>query len=652
MSRKIIQTAYLKDFLNVHMQLLLGVILILPLKIQQANAQQNLVLQDTTIATTEIFSASSTTAGPNFKIASTGDLTLVTNTFVVKPAFYIIGGGELEVISRETGDQMPPQISFSPVSTATSGQSLTIQATLIDESGVQATTVFYRHGGASSYFSTSLSNTGGDTWEGTISSSFITERGVEYYLSTQDVQGNTATFPSTNPESNPQVLQVRSSNLTFSSPNLAYRMVSVPIELDNPSPFSVLEDDLGSYDDTQWRLLQYINGTNQEFTKASIGNFDPGQGFWLITKGSKTLGTGAGKSVTTEQNYVITLPSGWSQIGNPFAFPVNWSDVIKNGNVDDVLVGYQGSANDATGYDFTRTQLQPFEGYFVNNQEAINITIEIPPQSATGTTVLAKETGLPFLSTLQNNEWTLQVTAKSDRFLDKDNYIGVLDDASNTWDRYDFSEAPFFDSFVSLYFPHEDWEIYPGRYTGDFRSINSDGHYWDFHVKSNIANSEVVLTLAHMQNLPSETDVVLIDKASRISINLLEQDSYTFASGEDGAERDFRIVVGKSDFVDSNDLDFSGIPETFTLSQNYPNPFNPQTHINYELPSETDVKIAVYNLMGQQVRTLFSGKQNAGRYTALWDGKAENGISVASGVYLIRMLSGRFVSVRKVVLAK
>ena len=548
-------------------------------------------------------------------------------------------------------DQNPPQISPTPITTGTSGQSLTVQVTLTDESGVQSATVFYRRGGASSYSSSSLSNPSGDTWESTISSGFISERGVEYYLSAQDAAGNSATFPAADPQNNPLVIRVTSSNLLFSSPNTAYRMISVPIDLDNSSPTNVLEDDLGSYDDTQWRLLRYINGNNVEFP--NTGNFLSGTGFWLITRAARTLGTGSGTSISTGENYVITLSPGWNQIGNPFAFTVNWNDVVKNANIEDKLVGYSGSANDATGYDFNRTQLLPFEGYFVNNIGTSTTTIEIPPKSATGSSGVAKQnSGLSGLFDLQNDEWTLQLTAQSDRFLDKDNYIGVLNEASDTWDRKDFSEAPFFDSFVSLYFPHEDWEVYPGLYTGDFRSINTEGHFWDFHVKSNIANSEVVLNLANIQNLPSEMDIVLIDKASRISINLLEQDSYTFASGEEGAERDFRIVVGESDFVDSNDLDFSGIPETFTLSQNYPNPFNPETNIDYELPLGSEVKIAVFNLLGQQIRNLFNGKQNAGRYTVSWDGKSGNGLSVATGVYLVRMQAGKFVSVRKVLLTK
>ena len=332
---------------------------------------------------------------------------------------------------------------------------------------------------------------------------------------------------------------------------------------------------------------------------------------------------------------------------------MNFSDVIKSASVENTLVGYQGALNEPTGYDFTRTQLVPFQGYFVNNNSASPATLVIPPQSATGTALLARQDPpVPGIRLTQSNEWIAQITAQADRFLDKDNYIGVLNGASDGWDRHDFSEAPFFDSYISLYFPHEDWQTFSSRYTGDFRSINSEGHFWDFRVKSNIPHSEVILILANIQNLPSGMDVVLIDKASRVSVNWFEQHTHKFPAGEGGVERDFRIVVGQPDFVDRNDLGFSGVPEQFALSQNYPNPFNPETRIDYELPSASDVTIAVYNLRGQQVRHLFSGKQSAGRYTVSWDGKSGSGLSVASGVYLIRMKASKFVSVRKILLAR
>ena len=75
-------------------------------------------------------------------------------------------------------------------------------------------------------------------------------------------------------------------------------------------------------------------------------------------------------------------------------------------------------------------------------------------------------------------------------------------------------------------------------------------------------------------------------------------------------------------------------------------------NIDYELPLESEVEIAVYNLKGQRVRTLLHAQQNPGRYTVSWDGKSTSGLNVSSGVYLVRMQAGNFVSVRKVLLTK
>ncbi len=550
-----------------------------------------------------------------------------------------------------SADQTTPSLSHTAVSAASSGQAITISATLSDNVGVQSATLFYRLGGAASFTSSAMTNTSGSTWQGTIPASFITGRGAEYYLSAADAAGNTTTFPTSNPQTNPQVIQVISSGgLAFSSPTKAYRMISVPIDLDNSSPSSVL-DELGVYDDTQWRLLRYLNGVNREFTKESIGNFDPGVGFWLITKDFKSINTGAGNSITTANNFIITLQPGWNQIGNPFAFPVNWSEVIKLGNVQNVLVGYQGTLNEATGYDFTRTRLEPFQGYFVNNQGSTTTTIEISAKSATGTIAEKESAILQQLIEVQGEEWSLQITAQSDRFLDKDNYLGVLSDAADAWDRHDFSEAPFFDSFVSLYFPHPDWE-FPDLYTGDFRTISDDGHYWDFQVKTNLSLSNVVLTLANPQNLPPNWEAKLLDKASQVAVNLLADKQYTYLSGEGETVRDFRMVVGKSDFVENNDLNLAGIPEDFVLSQNYPNPFNPETRLNYELPATTEILIAVFNLKGQLIRVLLDERQGAGRFTVSWDGKLLSGVPVASGMYLVRMQAGRFTTARKIVLSR
>ncbi|KAB2878693.1 T9SS type A sorting domain-containing protein [bacterium] len=98
--------------------------------------------------------------------------------------------------------------------------------------------------------------------------------------------------------------------------------------------------------------------------------------------------------------------------------------------------------------------------------------------------------------------------------------------------------------------------------------------------------------------------------------------------------------------------DYVYVPKEFTLSQNYPNPFNPSTTIRYEVPSEGRVVLKVYNLLGQEVRTLANTTQGRGVYHVQWDGKDQMGRSVASGVYLYRLEAGNIVKSKKMLFIK
>ncbi len=89
------------------------------------------------------------------------------------------------------------------------------------------------------------------------------------------------------------------------------------------------------------------------------------------------------------------------------------------------------------------------------------------------------------------------------------------------------------------------------------------------------------------------------------------------------------------------------VPQKFALEQNYPNPFNPTTTINYFTPKAGNVKISVYNVLGQLVKVLVDGNVTAGAHTV--ELKAGN---LASGVYIYRMEAGNFTSFKKMILMK
>jgi len=95
------------------------------------------------------------------------------------------------------------------------------------------------------------------------------------------------------------------------------------------------------------------------------------------------------------------------------------------------------------------------------------------------------------------------------------------------------------------------------------------------------------------------------------------------------------------------------LPEKFKFYRNYPNPFNNQTIIKFELPHETNVTLKIYNVLGQEVKTLIDNKFTyAGEHKVIWDGTNANGQRVSSGVYMYRIEAGGEIRTNKMVLLR
>lgn len=96
----------------------------------------------------------------------------------------------------------------------------------------------------------------------------------------------------------------------------------------------------------------------------------------------------------------------------------------------------------------------------------------------------------------------------------------------------------------------------------------------------------------------------------------------------------------------------AGLPKKFELGQNYPNPFNAATVIKFDLPQSSKVKLDIYNILGQKVKSLVDEKLSAGYKKVVWDGTNQNGNSVASGIYFYRLQTDKFIEARKMVMLK
>jgi len=118
------------------------------------------------------------------------------------------------------------------------------------------------------------------------------------------------------------------------------------------------------------------------------------------------------------------------------------------------------------------------------------------------------------------------------------------------------------------------------------------------------------------------------------------------------------VVFSESNIVYALNGEESGIEEEintgglFSLSPADPNPFTTKTTIQYELSKRSDVDVSVYNMLGQKVRDLFSGKQSSGVHSVSWDGRGDSGEKSSSGIYFVRVEAGDEEASRKVMFVR
>lgn len=145
--------------------------------------------------------------------------------------------------------------------------------------------------------------------------------------------------------------------------------------------------------------------------------------------------------------------------------------------------------------------------------------------------------------------------------------------------------------------------------------------------------------------------LIYSDEARRIPLGrqaLIELENYN-----DLKIKDIQLSTADGQMIsavlkDEADL----LPERFELNQNRPNPFNPATEISFDLPRASEVSLAVYNVLGQEIRQLVSGVLPAGNHVVIWDGRDAGGVSASSGIYFYRLEAGQYVNTKKMILLK
>jgi len=586
----------------------------------------------------------STDNGDNWTLINTGLTNSVVEVLAINATGRIFAGTSGGGVFRSV-DSAFPFITHVPSSLAQSNQTFLVDANITDDTGIASATLNFRRGGDLSFTTITMVRVG-DNYRGAVPAESVTSHGVEYFIIATDLVGNITRSSSSGIFS----VQVRTSGVTKGSSQpsgdqSAYRLISVPLNLDDNSPTAVLEDDLGPYNKKKWRFFELRpDQSYSEFPNTSA--MVSGNAFWLLVReADKVIDTGPGISNRTNREYAMPLYSLWNFIANPFNFTIPVKNVSLTSGRSFELRTFTGSWNDPVSTKVTA--MQPFEGYATFNTSTTIDTLFIDPDLTPAPGSLGKE----FSATITEKMlWSIRVLAQCQEAVDEDNIAAIVDGASNAWDEMDQPEPPPIGEYVSVYFPHPEWDKLAKIYCTDFRSGSSEGYVWLFEVKTNIRD-KVNLSFEGLDEVPAELEVWLMDEALKITQNLRERNHYTLAGSEH--PKQLKLIVGKRDFVDEKLAESQAIPTTYELSQNFPNPFNPVTTIRFGLPNAERVTLKVYNLLGKEVVTLVNDeKREAGYHISIWDGRNKHGNLVASGVYAYRIRAGSFSMTKKLVMVK
>ncbi len=202
---------------------------------------------------------------------------------------------------------------------------------------------------------------------------------------------------------------------------------------------------------------------------------------------------------------------------------------------------------------------------------------------------------------------------------------------------------------------NSDDEIYVGTYGSGVYTSKDNGNTFvamneglngkyvysiSFDVNKNIYVNSSESGVFVMNNGESKWTLVGMNGFGVTSIAVNPNTKSIFAGTKEG-----QIYTKPVDITDVNDK--SEIPTEFKLEQNYPNPFNPTTTIEFSVANKEHISIVIYNILGQEIRTLMNSELNPGNYKVTFDGKG-----LASGVYIYRLSSNSATFVKKMILQK
>jgi len=406
----------------------------------------------------------------------------------------------------------------------------------------------------------------------------------------------------------------------------SFRMIGFPGDIDIPMD-QIITGEPG----TDWKAA-YDNGAANnyliEFDGSEDFNLRPGRGFILHSKNGVSFNQNS-SSVGIDDNFQYSIPlhNGWNIISNPFDKIINWSNIQVVNSISEDIHYFNG------GYNLSN-QLEPYKGYYFYNATILdNLTIPyISSSNENSLTVLQKANIPSRILDLVLSENDIQKSKVT---------IGYNKLAHSAYDTFDKFAPPSDFESASIRSYNKDLESNYKYLRTDIRSEIGEGQTYELDIKLP-QSTKIKLNTLGVENFEN-SEIYLVDKRLNKFYNLKTQLSIILESLH--SQNNYQVLIGDNIFIENKKSLL--LPKNFNLSQNYPNPFNPTTIIRYTLPREGKANITLYNLLGEEIHTIFDGYNDIGTYELLFDAS-----SLASGVYFYTLISQNYSDTKKMVLLK
>ncbi|MDX2248162.1 MAG: FG-GAP-like repeat-containing protein [Bacteroidia bacterium] len=528
--------------------------------------------------------------------------------------------------SFEFTNPVPDITGFGFADIYTTGSDTSSYIQVLTDTIVDKVVVHFKGIAAENWSTENITSVGGK-YTFPVTAAKVDEMGLEYYFEVKGTFGfDISTDTIYTYRRYPEGFIV--GQLDFGKEAINYNFVSVPLVLDNSQISAVVEDDFGEYNTYEWRFWHYRSGTFSEYTQG-LTTIEPGRGYSLITKENRSFNTGAGDVVEANdsQPFVLQLQQGHNEIGNPYPYNLAWNDILAAmGTSADKLgelrvkgpVGYQNGA-----------VINKFSGGFVHADEALTLVIPVRKNPA----VQRFTKSVPLVESenfIQTGGWGMNLSLKSGKLEYPLGGFGMHPGALESKDRFDAIPPPRMPQFMEMSFAHP--EHFSGEFTRDIVPA-AKSFIWEFAVESNLGLREIELIWDNSLLNFAGQQLILFDIENQRVVDMLEQTAYLSLSDQE--TRRFRIYYGSPEFVEQNLR-----PDFIHLGDVYPNPSSGPVTIPFTLPSgqpEYEVKVAVYNSFGQEIKTLNEAFFTEGFHEITWDGRDANGNKVAKGVYIYHL---------------